>query len=161
MDRLTADLMDERGDELASCDVQLRDFGGRTRFSGRVRTVRCLEDNVLLRTMLSTPGSGQVLVVDGGGSMRTALMGDNIARSAVDHGWAGVVINGCVRDTAELARLPIGIRALGSNPRRSAKAGSGEVDTPVTFGGATFVPGAELYADEDGIVVTRVVGDRS
>ena len=159
MDWSTADLMDRRGDELASCDVQLRDFGGRARFSGRVRTVRCLEDNVLLRTMLSTPGAGQVLVVDGGGSMRTALMGDNIARSAVDHGWAGVVINGCVRDTTELARLPIGIRALGSNPRRSAKAGSGEVDTPVTFGGATFAPGAELYADEDGIVVTHEVGD--
>ena len=157
----TADLMDERPDELASCEVQLRDFGGRTRFNGRVRTVRCLEDNVLLRTMLSTPGSGQVLVVDGGGSFRTALMGDSIARSAVDHGWAGVVINGCVRDTAELARLPIGIRALGSNPRRSAKAGAGAVDVPVTFGGATFVPGAELHADEDGIVVTREVEDRS
>ncbi len=157
MDWSTADLMDRPSDELDSCDVQLRDLGGRTRFSGRVRTVRCLEDNVLLRAMLSTPGTGQVLVVDGGGSFRTALMGDTIARSAVDHGWAGVVIHGCVRDTAELARLPIGIRALGSNPRRSAKAGSGEVDTPVTFGGATFVPGAELYADEDGIVVTRQV----
>jgi len=157
MDWSTADLMDRRGDELASCEVQLRDFGGRTRFRGRVRTVHCLEDNVLVRTMLSAPGTGHVLVVDGGGSFRMALMGDNIARSAVDHGWAGVVIYGCVRDTTELTRLPIGIRALGSNPRRSAKEGAGEVDTPVTFGGATFIPGAELYADEDGIVVTREV----
>ncbi len=159
----TADLMDEHADELDSCETQFRNYGGERQIAGRIRTVRCHEDNLLLRTLLSTPGSGMVLVVDGGGSYRTALLGDMVARSAVEYGWAGVVINGCVRDSAQLGRLPIGIKALGSNPRRSAKAGAGEVDVPVTFGGATFTPGAVLHSDEDGIVVTRraVAGDES
>jgi regulator of ribonuclease activity A len=161
MDWSTADLMDERGDELDACEIQFRDYGGSRRFEGRIRTVRCPQDNVLLKTILATPGAGRVLVVDGGGSYRTALMGDVVARSAVEHGWAGVVIYGCVRDTAELGRLPIGIKALGSNPRRSAKLGAGEVDVPVTFGGATFTPGADLHSDEDGIVVTRPAAARN
>ncbi len=161
MDWSTAALMDQRGEELDACDTQFRDYGGRTRFEGLIRTVRCREDNVLLKTILSTAGAGMVLVVDGGGSYRTALLGDLVAKSAVDNGWAGVVIYGCVRDTAELGQLPIGIKALGSNPRRSAKVGAGEVDVPVTFGGATFAPGADLHSDEDGIVVTRRAAARS
>ncbi len=151
----TADLMDERGDELDSCEQQLRQYGARRSFSGRVRTVRCHEDNVLLRGLLEQPGAGQVLVVDGGGSLRTALLGDVIAGLALGHGWEGIVINGAVRDSAALAGMEIGIKALGSQPRRSAKLGAGEVDVPVTFGGATFRPGAELWSDDDGIVVTR------
>ena len=124
----TTDLMDEHPDDLEVCELQFRQFGGVRRFAGRVRTVRCLEDNVLLRRTLETQGVGQVLVVDGGGSMRTALLGDMIAALAVTNGWAGIVIHGCVRDTDALASLPIGIKALGSNPRKSAKAGAGEVD---------------------------------
>lgn len=151
----TADLMDERADELDSCELQLRQYGARRGFAGRVRTVRCHEDNVLLRRLLEEPGTGQVLVVDGGGSLRTALLGDMIAGLAVGHGWEGIVINGAVRDSAALAGMDIGIKALGSQPRRSAKLGAGEVDVLITFGGATFRPGAELWSDDDGIVVTR------
>lgn len=151
----TADLMDERDAELESCELQLRQFGARRAFAGRVRTVRCREDNVLLRRTLEQPGAGQVLVVDGGGSLRTALLGDVIAGLAAGNGWEGVVINGAVRDTAALAAIDLGIKALGSQPRRSAKLGAGEADVAVTFGGATFRPGAELWSDEDGIVVTR------
>ncbi|MDX3102279.1 ribonuclease E activity regulator RraA [Nonomuraea angiospora] len=151
---VTADLYDERGDQLDSCDLQLRQYGGRRAFSGTVVTVRCHEDNVLLKSVLSEPGEGRVLVVDGGGSLRAALMGDVIAGMAVANGWAGVVINGAVRDVAALRELDLGVKALGSNPRRSAKAGGGERDVPVTFGGATFRPGAELFSDDDGILVT-------
>ncbi|MCO5972067.1 ribonuclease E activity regulator RraA [Actinoallomurus soli] len=149
----TADLFDEYGSELASCETQFGSYGVRERFAGPVATVRCREDNALLKKVLATPGEGRVLVVDGGGSLRTALMGDLIAGSAVAHGWAGVVINGAVRDVVALRGLDLGIRALGSNPRKSAKKGAGEVDVPVTFGGVEFRPGSWLYADEDGIVV--------
>ena len=152
----TADLYDERGDELDSCDLQLRQYGGRSAFSGRIVTVRCFQDNALVRSVLAEPGEGRVLVVDGGGSLHTALMGDVIATMAVENGWSGVVINGAVRDVAALRRLDLGIKALGSNPRKSAKTGAGERDVPVTFGGVTFHPGAELFSDDDGILVPRV-----
>ncbi|GAA1702441.1 ribonuclease E activity regulator RraA [Nonomuraea bangladeshensis] len=151
----TADLYDERGDQLDSCHLQLRQYGGRRAFSGRIATVRCHEDNALLKSVLSEPGEGRVLVVDGGGSLRAALMGDVIAGIAVASGWAGVVINGVVRDVAALRDLDLGVKALGSNPRKSAKTGAGERDVPVTFGDAVFHPGAELFSDEDGILVTR------
>lgn len=151
----TADLYDERGDQLDSCHLQLRQYGGRRAFSGRIATVRCHEDNALLKSVLSEPGEGRVLVVDGGGSLRAALMGDVIAGIAVASGWTGVVINGVVRDVAALRDLDLGVKALGSNPRKSAKTGAGERDVPVTFGDAVFHPGAELFSDEDGILVTR------
>jgi regulator of ribonuclease activity A len=153
MEVATADLIDQHGASLQSCDLQFRQFGGRQRFSGRIRTVRCHQDNVLIRQVLSEPGEGQVLVVDGGGSLHTSLVGDVVAGLAQGNGWAGVVINGAVRDVAALAGLDIGVKALGSNPRKSGKAGAGEVDAPVSFGGVRFEPGAHLYSDEDGIVV--------
>jgi regulator of ribonuclease activity A len=152
---VTADLYDERGDQLDSCDLQLRQYGGRHAFAGPVVTVLCHEDNALLKSILAEPGEGRVLVVDGGGSLHTALMGDVIAGMAVSNGWAGVVINGAVRDVAALRELDLGIKALGSNPRKSGKQGTGERDVPVTFGGVTFHPGAELFSDDDGILVTR------
>ncbi|PSK99602.1 regulator of ribonuclease activity A [Murinocardiopsis flavida] len=151
----TADLIDDHGDALVSCEVQFRDLGARAAFHGPVRTVACREDNGLVKELLNGPGGGAVLVVDGGGSLRTALMGDRIAEAAVANGWAGVVVNGAVRDTRALATLDLGIRALGSNPRKSAKAGAGSVDTPVVIGGARFVPGHWLYADPDGIVLSE------
>ena len=153
MDVATADLIDRYEDALQSCDLQFQQFGGRSRFSGRIRTVRCHEDNVLLRQVLSEPGAGQVLVVDGGGSLHTSLVGDVVAGLARANGWAGLVVNGAVRDVVALGGLDIGVKALGSNPRKSAKAGVGEVDVPVAFGGVRFEPGAHLYSDEDGIVV--------
>jgi regulator of ribonuclease activity A len=153
MDVLTADLIDRHGETLQSCDLQLRQFGGRWRFSGRIRTVRCHQDNVLVRQVLSGPGAGQVLVVDGGGSLHTSLVGDVVAGLAQSNGWTGLVVHGAVRDVVALGKLDIGLKALGSNPRKSAKEGVGEVDVPVSFGGVRFEPGAHLYSDEDGIVV--------
>ncbi|MFD1545815.1 ribonuclease E activity regulator RraA [Nonomuraea guangzhouensis] len=152
---VTADLYDEHGDRLDSCDLQLRQYGGRHAFSGPIVTVRCHQDNVLLKSALSEPGAGRVLVVDGGGSLHTALMGDIIAGLAVSNGWSGVVINGAVRDVAALRELDLGVKALGSNPRKSDKQGTGERDVPVTFGNVTFRPGADLFSDDDGILVTR------
>ncbi|GAA0977619.1 ribonuclease E activity regulator RraA [Acrocarpospora macrocephala] len=151
----TADLYDERGEQLDSCDLQFRQYGRRRAFHGVITTVRCHQDNVLLKAALSEPGAGRVLVVDGGGSLHTALMGDVIAGLAVGNGWSGVIINGAVRDVAALGELDLGIKALGSNPRKSAKEGTGERDVPVTFGGVTFTPGAELFSDDDGILATR------
>jgi regulator of ribonuclease activity A len=152
----TADLYDEHGEALGSCDLQFRQFGGHRVFTGPAVTVRCFEDNVVLKSVVSGPGEGRVLVVDGGGSVHKALMGDMIARIAADNGWAGIVINGAVRDVAVLAGLPIGIKALGSNPRKSSKTGAGEQDVPVTFGGTTFVPGDQVFSDEDGVAVLPV-----
>ncbi|MFE6997373.1 ribonuclease E activity regulator RraA [Microbacterium sp. NPDC057659] len=151
----TADLYDEHGDALQSLPLQLRSFGGVTGFEGPIRTVRCFQDNALLKSILSTPGDGAVLVVDGAGSLSTALMGDMIAQLAIDNGWAGVVINGCVRDSAAIGRMPLGVKAIGTNPRKSGKAGTGEADVVVTFGDVVFRPGARLYADEDGVLVER------
>jgi regulator of ribonuclease activity A len=149
----TADLLDEHGDRASVCSLALRHFGRVRVFEGEIATVRCFEDNVLVRQRVSEPGRGRVLVVDGGGSTRVALVGDKLAGFATTNGWAGVVIHGCVRDVAALRELDLGINALGSNPRPSGKHGDGEIDVPVTFGGATFTPGAMLYCDDDGIVV--------
>ena len=151
----TADLYDERGDELDSLALQLHDLGGRVAFDGPVRTVRCHRDNALVKEVLATPGDGAVLVIDGGGSLESALVGDLIAASAVENGWAGVIVFGAIRDRAAIAELPIGVKALGSNPRKSAKAGVGEVDVPVTIAGVAFVPGRHVWADADGILVER------
>jgi len=149
----TADLVDRYGPELRVCDTKFRQFGGRRSFAGPVRTVSCREDNGLLRDLLRTPGSGSVLVVDGAASLRAALVGDLIAGAALANGWAGLAVHGAVRDSAALSALDLGIKALGTNPRRSAKAGAGAIDVPVTFGGVTFYPGDILHADDDGIVL--------
>ncbi len=148
----TSDLFDAHP-EARSCDLQFRLYGRRRAFHGRIRTVRSLEDNVLLKGVLSRPSPGEVLVVDGGGSLRCALVGDLIAGLGVANGWAGVVVHGAVRDTVALDALDFGLKALGSNPRKSGKAGAGQVDVPVTFGGVTFEPGQWLYSDEDGVLV--------
>jgi regulator of ribonuclease activity A len=123
-------------------------------FGGPIRTVRTYEDNALVKEVLSTPGEGAVLVIDGGASLARALVGDVIAGLGVANGWSGIVIHGAVRDTVALATLDVGLKALGSNPMKSGKARVGEIDVPVAFGGATFTPGAWLYADEDGILVS-------
>lgn len=149
----TADLVDRYGTELRVCDLQFRQFGGHRGFAGPVRTVSCHEDNGLLRDLLRTPGDGHVLVIDGGGSLRTALVGDLIAGAAQDNGWAGLIVHGAVRDSATLAGLRIGIKALGTIPRKSAKDSAGTIDIPVTFGDITFRPGDILHADDDGIAL--------
>jgi len=149
----TSDLFDANAGRATVCETQLRQFGAVRAFSGRVATVRCFEDNVLVKQRVSEPGDGRVLVVDAGGSYRCALVGDNVAGLALANGWAGIVINGCVRDVDELAKLELGVKALGACPRPSAKTGEGEIDVPVSFGNAVFRPGDELTSDDDGIVV--------
>lgn len=149
----TADLADEIGPDIRSCDTQFIQFGGRRVFSGRIVTIRSFQDNLLVKQTLSEPGEGRVLVVDGGASVHTALVGDIIAGRGASNGWSGVVINGAVRDSAILRTLDIGVKALGTNPRKSTQTGTGERDVPVEFGGVTFVPGELLYSDDDGVVV--------
>jgi len=153
----TADLVDLYGDELSSVAVPFRSFGGKVRFSGQVVTVKCFEDNALLKRKLAEEEApqGKVLVVDGGGSHRSALVGDVIAGIAVDRGWAGLVIHGVVRDSLALSSLPIGIKALGTNPAKSSKSGAGQADVTVNIAGVLFHPGSTVYCDEDGIVVKR------
>jgi regulator of ribonuclease activity A len=153
MTHLTADLYDDHGDALQVVAPLFRDFGGRHRFHGPVTTLKVFEDNSLVREALGEPGGGRVLVVDGGGSLRCALLGDNLARMAAANGWAGVVVHGCVRDTVEIGKLPLGVRALAAHPAKSVKRGEGQRDLEVDFAGTRFVPGAWLYADEDGMVV--------
>lgn len=151
----TADLWDERGDNLESVPVQFRNLGGHSQFTGPIRTVRCFQDNALLKSVLSSPGHGAVLVVDGKGSLATALVGDIIAQLAVDNGWAGIIVNGAIRDSVAISQLPIGLKALGTNPAKSTKSGAGEMDVPVEIGGVTFKPGKTVWSDEDGIVTER------
>ncbi|BBC30859.1 hypothetical protein SGFS_021530 [Streptomyces graminofaciens] len=149
----TADLYDEYGYRLLVCDLQFAQYGGRRAFQGPIVTVLSYEDNVLLKQVVAEPGDGRVIVVDTQGSLRVAMLGDNMARKAADNGWAGIVVNGAVRDAAALRELPIGVMALGTNPRRSLKQGAGDLNAPVAFGGLTFHPGATLVSDDDGIVV--------
>jgi regulator of ribonuclease activity A len=153
----TADLVDLYGEQLASVSLPFRSFGGKTRFSGPVVTVKCFEDNALLKQKLAQEEApeGKVLVVDGGGSYRSALVGDVIAGIAVERGWAGLIVHGVVRDSVALGALPIGIKALGTNPAKSSKTGAGQADIAIEIAGVTFLPGNTVYCDEDGIVTTR------
>ena len=151
--KATADLVDDFEDEVQSCELQFRAYGQRQRFCGPISTVLCLEDNALVRECLSQDSPGGVLVVDGHGSLRTALMGDRLAELGRSHDWSGVVIHGAIRDSAVIHEMDFGVKALGTNPAKSAKTGSGQVDVPVTFGRVVFQPGHWLYSDEDGVIV--------
>lgn len=148
----TSDLCDA-SDDVMACVLPLQGFGQRTSFCGTVRTVRCFEDVGLVRQMVQQEGAGQVLVIDGGGSLERALFGDVMAGMAVQNGWQGVVVHGAIRDVAELNAMAIGVRALGTAPRRGGRSGQGECDVPLRFGGVTFTPGCRLVADADGVVV--------
>jgi regulator of ribonuclease activity A len=154
--KATADLCDEFGDGVQVCEPIFHAFGGRRAFAGPVSTVRCFEDNSLVKAAVESAGNGRVLVVDGGGSRRRALLGGNLGVAAVKNGWAGVIIHGCIRDSAELGGLDLGIRALGTMPLRSEKRGEGERDVPVRFAGVTFRPGDHVFVDEDGIILSHV-----
>jgi len=150
----TADLCDQFSDEVQVTEPLLQDFGGKTTFGGEVVTVDVFEDNTLVRKQLEQAGEGRVLVVDGGGSLLTALLGDQLATLAQENGWAGVVIHGCIRDAEEVAKIPIGVKALNTCPRRSKKQGRGTTNRPVHFAGITFRAGQYLYADKDGIIIS-------
>lgn len=150
----TADLCDAHSDSLQIADPMFRDFGGNKSFCGPISTIKTFEDNTLVRAAVETPGEGRVLVVDAGGSMRCAMFGDNLAKLAVDNGWAGVVMFGCIRDSAEIGTMPLGLKALATHPLKSIKDNYGKRDIDVRFAGVTFRPGEFLYADHDGIVVS-------
>ena len=130
-------------------------YGKRKRFHGPATTIKVYEDNVLVRSALEEAGNGRVLVVDSGGSLRRALLGDILAGMAADNGWAGVIVNGCIRDSADIATIDIGVMALATMPLKSGKRGDGETGVSVSFAGITIRPGEYLYADEDGLLLSR------
>ena len=153
MDFKTADLYDRHGEALRVCEPIFGDYGGLVRSAGAVATVKCFEDNTQVKAALAEPGQGRVLVVDAGGSLRCAMLGDVLATGAVNNGWTGVVINGCLRDAGEIADMELGVKALGTMPRKSERRGEGQRDIPVAFAGVMFRPGDWVYCDEDGVVV--------
>lgn len=151
----TTDLCDDHAEKLKIAEPLFGDFGGVNAFAGPISTVQCFEDNSLVRAALEEPGNGRVLVVDGGGSRRCALLGGNLAKLAEDNGWTGVIVNGCLRDRDEIMACKVGVKALAAHPLKSNKRGLGDRDVPVRFAGIQFVPGEYLYADLDGIVVSE------
>jgi regulator of ribonuclease activity A len=150
----TADLYDEHEENLQIATPMFNDYGGKKRFSGSVSTVKVFEDNSLVRSALEEPGEGRVLVVDGDASLRCALVGDMLAELGKDNGWQGIIVYGCIRDSAVIANIDIGVKALDTNPRKSVKKGVGERDIAVTFADVTIKPGDYVYADEDGVVIS-------
>ncbi len=156
MSFLTTDLYDAHEGRVAVLEPMLKSYGGKPRFSGQIMTLKLYEDNTLVREMLAEPGAGKVLVVDGGGSKRCALLGDQIAELAVKNQWEGVVIYGCIRDSVAIGALPLGVRALDTNPKKSVKRNEGTRDLVLNFAGVDFTPGHWLYADEDGVLLSPV-----
>lgn len=151
----TADLVDLHDEKVRFCDVPFRLYGRKRIFSGPISTIRCFEDNALIRTALESPGRGRVLVVDAGGSTRCAVVGDMLAEFGRASGWAGLVLYGCIRDSVEIQNMDFGVMAIGTSPKKSTKTRSGFVDVPLAFGDVEFVPGQYVYADDDGVLVSR------
>ena len=149
----TTDLCDSNEGRVHVVDPVFKTYGRHMRFGGAIATVKVFEDNVLVRDALSEAGNGRVLVVDGGGSLRCALVGGLIAQLAEKNGWAGIIVYGCVRDADEINAYAIGVRALNTHPRKSVKKGAGDRNLAVTFAGVTFIPDHYLYADEDGVII--------
>ncbi|SDW53023.1 regulator of ribonuclease activity A [Pseudomonas syringae] len=154
MHYITPDLCDAYPEQVQVVEPMFSNFGGRDSFGGQIVTLKCFEDNSLVREQVELDGKGKVLVVDGGGSLRCALLGDMLAEKAARNGWEGLVIFGCVRDVDMLAQTDLGVQALASYPKRSEKRGVGQLDLPVTFGGVTFRPGEYLYADNNGVIIS-------
>ena len=155
MNFATADLFDAYADQLQVCEPIFLDFGGNTDFCGAIRTLKIFESFAMTKTTLATDGDGCILVIDAGGSLRCAMLGDKLSQLAIDHGWKGILINGCIRDSAAISKLSIGVKALTTNPTRPCFEGESQLDIPVRFAGVTFRPGNFLYADADGVVVSQ------
>ncbi|MCB0756435.1 MAG: ribonuclease E activity regulator RraA [Flavobacteriales bacterium] len=155
MQHATADLCDEHLDKLQVAEPIFRDFGGEACFEGEIHTIKVFEDNTLVRAALEKDGTGKVLVVDGGGSLRCALVGDNLVTLAINNNWRGIVVYGCIRDSKPIGEMKMGLKALNTNPTKSVKRNEGQENLPVRFAGVDFKPGQYLYADEDGIVVSE------
>ena len=157
MEQKTTDLCDAHPDKVRICDpIGFKDFGGLKYFSGIIQTVKCFEDNTLVRKALETNGEGKVLVIDGGGSMRCALLGDMLADLAIKNKWNGIIVYGCIRDSEAISKLPLGVKALNTIPLKSNKRNEGQENIAVRFGGIDFVPGQFVYCDVDGIIVANV-----
>jgi regulator of ribonuclease activity A len=152
----TADLCDAHEGKVHVVAPMFRSFGGRAAFGGPIATLKLFEDNALVRAALEQPGQGRVLVIDGGGSLRCALVGDQLALLGVKNGWSGVIVYGCIRDSRPISEMDIGVFALATHPMKTVKRGVGEIDVPITFGGVTFIPGQHIYADEDGVIVSEL-----
>ena len=150
----TPDLCDQYPELVQAVEPMFSNFGGRESFGGQVVTVKCFEDNSRVKELVSTPGGGRVMVVDAGGSMRRACLGDMLAEKASANGWSGIIIYGCVRDVDEIMATDIGVQALGVHPIKTDKKGIGEIDITVTFGGVIFNSGDYVYADNNGIIVS-------
>lgn len=160
MELLTTDLCDTHEAQLADGSVRVvaplfRSYGGKIAFHGPVATLKLFEDNGLVRKVLESPGNGRVLVIDGGSSLRRALVGDQLAALGVSNGWAGILVNGCIRDSRAIGGMALGVMALGTHPQKTVKQNLGEAEVPVHFGGVSFRPGEWLYADEDGILISE------
>ena len=150
----TPDLCDDNEGNVSAFEIQFQHFGLHKYFSGQAVTVKCFEDNSLVKALVNTPGNDRVIVVDGGGSMRKALLGDMLAEAAVQNGWAGLVIYGCIRDVQVINQLEIGVKALGTHPMKTDKRGEGQQDISISFGGVTINSGDYVYADENGVIVS-------
>ena len=150
----TPDLCDQYPELVQAVEPMFSNFGGRESFGGQVVTVKCFEDNSRVKELVSTQGEGRVMVVDTGGSMRRACLGDMLAEKASANGWSGIIIYGCIRDVDEIMATDIGVQALGVHPIKTDKKGIGEIDIAVTFGGVTFNSGDYVYADNNGIIVS-------
>ena len=152
----TADLCDEYIDQLTvALPIGLNNYGGKKAFYGEIVTIKCLDNNPLIRATLSKNGKGKVLIVDGEASKNCALTGDNIAQLAFENEWSGIIINGCIRDSEAIGKIEIGVKALYTNPIKSGKQDFGEINIPITFANVTFYPGEYVYSDEDGIVISK------
>ncbi len=149
----TADLCDQYPDEVQVLEPIFRNYGRKQTFEGEVYTLKVFEDNSLVKELLNSPGNNRVLVIDGGGSNRCALVGDNLATQAVEQGWSGIIVFGCIRDSGIISEISIGLKAIGTNPRRSIKRGEGQKELGLHFAGVKINPGDYLYADEDGIII--------
>lgn len=149
------DLCDEHEDSVQVAEPIFRDYGGRLSFGGQVVTISCHEDNSLVREAVATPGHGKVLVVDGGGSLQRSLLGDQLAAQAHDNGWEGIIVHGAIRDVEVIADIDIGVKALNAIPLKTEKRGLGDPDVPVRFAGVTFRPGAYVYADLNGMIISE------
>ncbi len=154
MNLSTPDLCDKYSAEVRVLTPMFNNYGGKAAFCGEVVTVKCFEDNSLVKQQAATAGEHRVMVVDGGGSLRRALLGDMIAENALKNGWSGFIIFGCIRDVDEIAKLDLGVQALNCHPLKTEKRGVGDLNVPVTFGGVTFNPGEFVYADSNGVLVS-------
>jgi len=150
----TPDLCDQYPELVRVVEPMLSNFGGREQFCGQVTTIKCFEDNSLVKQLVGTSGEGRVIVVDAGGSLRRACLGDMLAEQAASNGWAGLIIYGCIRDVDQIRATDIGVQALGVHPMKTDKKGVGELNIPVTFGGVTFAPKDYVYADNNGIILS-------